>query len=102
MFKKGEPRHPNAGRKKGTPHKKSALVREILENNGINLVEEILVRLPGLSKDEQVKALTQMLPYVYPKLTAVEHSGSVAGATSGVLLTLSEVAELVRANAKSD
>lgn len=77
-FKKGEPRAAGAGRKKGTPDKKSLLVRELLENNGINLIDEILVRLPKLRhQEDQVKALIAMLPYVYPKLTSIEHSGDI-------------------------
>jgi hypothetical protein len=73
-FDKGMKKVPGSGRKKGTPHKKSLLVREILENHGINLVEQILVRLPQLDKNDQVKALTQLLPYVYPKLVSAEIS----------------------------
>ncbi len=68
MFKKGDKKPANSGRKKGTPHKKSLLVREVLENHGINLAEQIIVRLPKLSTLEQVRALTALLPYVYPKL----------------------------------
>lgn len=71
-FKPGMPRPANAGRKKGTPDKKSLLVKEILENNGINLVEKILNELPELSSNDRVKALVQMLPYVYPKLVSAE------------------------------
>lgn len=70
-FKKGEPRPEGAGRKKGTPHKKSLLVKEVLDNHGINLAEQIVVRLPKLSSLEQVRALVALLPYVYPKLTNV-------------------------------
>lgn len=76
-FKKGDPRPANAGRKKGTPHKKSMLVREILDNHGINIVDQILVRLKQVNVEEQLRALVQMLPYCYPKLSAYEVSGEV-------------------------
>lgn len=76
-FKKGDAKPVNSGRKAGTPHKKSLFVREILENHGINLAEQIVVRLPKLSALEQVRALTALLPYVYPKLSSVEHSGEI-------------------------
>jgi hypothetical protein len=76
-FKKGDPRPPGSGRKKGTPHKKSILVKEILDSHGINLIEQIIVRLKDISKVDQVKALMQLLPYVYPKLTSVIHSGGI-------------------------
>lgn len=88
-FKKGEPRPANAGRKKGTPDKKSLLVREVLENHSINLAEQIVVRLPKLTSLEQVRALIQLLPYVYPKLTSVQHSGSIANPY--MTLTLEEL-----------
>lgn len=76
-FKKGDKKPEGSGRKAGTPHKKSLLVKEVLENHGINLAEQIVVRLPKLSTLEQVRALVQLLPYVYPKLTAIQHSGSI-------------------------
>jgi hypothetical protein len=72
MFKPGGSKPPTSGRKKGTPNQKSVLVRETLEAHGINLVEQILVRLPQVSRETQIKALVQMLPYVYPKLISTE------------------------------
>lgn len=76
-FKKGMKKIEGSGRKPGTPHKKSMLVREVLENHGINLVEQILVRLPQISRDNQVKALLAMLPYAHPRLNNIEHSGEI-------------------------
>lgn len=101
-FKKGDPRPEGSGRKKGTPDKKSILVREILESHGINLVEQIIVRLPKLKTEEQVKALIQLIPYCYPKLTAITHSGSIEsteGANASVaeqLLTAAKIAAEVK------
>lgn len=71
-FKKGEKRPANAGKKKGSVNKSSLLVREVLDNHGINIVEQILVRLPQINKDKQVQALCALLPYVYPKLTSTD------------------------------
>lgn len=76
-FKVGQKKLPNAGRKKGTPNKRNTLVSEILEAHGINIVDQILVRLKSIPMVDQVKTLTSMLPYVYPKLTNVEHSGEI-------------------------
>lgn len=90
-FKKGDPRPANAGRKPGSPNKKSMLVKEVLESHGINLVDQILVRLPTLDKDKQVAALTQLLPYVYPKLTNIEHSGSIGPYDDMTLEQLNEL-----------
>lgn len=77
-FKKGDPRPANAGRKRGSTNKKSRFVHDILETHGINLVEQIVVRLAKISTEDQVKALCGLLPYVYPKLTSVEHSGEIS------------------------
>lgn len=76
-FKKGDPKPPGSGRKLGTPHKKSLLVQDILESHGINLIDQILVRLKELKQDQQVDALIQLLPYCYPKLTALAVSGQI-------------------------
>lgn len=76
-FKKGEPRPANAGRKPGSVNKSSLLVREVLDNHGINLAEQIVVRLQKLTSLEQVRALTALLPYVYPKLNAIQISGDL-------------------------
>jgi hypothetical protein len=83
-FKKGDPKPASSGRKPGVKNKASFLVKEVLESHGINLAEQIVVRLPKLSALEQVRALVQLLPYVYPKLTAVQHSGSIE-LTDGLL-----------------
>lgn len=78
-FKKGDPKPINSGRKPGVMNKKSVLIRDILESHGINLVEQIIVRLKDISKEDQVKALVSLLPYVYPKLTCTEIMGSSEG-----------------------
>lgn len=74
MFKKGDAKPAGSGRKKGSINKSQFLVREVLDNHGIDLVEQILFRLKTLTKLEQVKALIALLPYAYPKLNTVEHS----------------------------
>lgn len=71
-FKKGDKKIPGSGRKAGTPHKKSLLVKEILENHGINLIEQIIVRLSALSKKDQVDALLKLVPYCHPRLNVIE------------------------------
>lgn len=78
-FEAGKPRPPNAGRKKGSVNKKSLLVKDVLESHGINLVEQIVIRLKEISREDQVKALTALLPYVYPKLASIEVKAEVGG-----------------------
>lgn len=60
------------GRPKGAITKKSYFIRETLELHGIDLVEQILVRLNALAKKDQVAALLALMPYVYPRLNSVE------------------------------
>lgn len=79
MFKKGQPKFEGSGRKKGTPHKKSEFVREILEAHDFNLVEQILNRLSLVDQKTQINTLAQLLPYVYPKLISAEIKSSVDG-----------------------
>ena len=74
-FTKGAPRPANAGRKKATPNKRSLLVREILEANSIDLVPQLIARINQLPHNSQIPFLMQLLPYCYPRLTAVEVSG---------------------------
>jgi hypothetical protein len=90
-FKVGDPRPPNAGKKKGSKSKKSLLVKEILDSHGINLIEKINQKIPLLAADEQVKTYIALLPYVYPKLTAIDHSGTITTNQSGsIQVRLSE------------
>jgi hypothetical protein len=70
MAGKGAPK--TGGRQPGSLNKRTQLVSEILEANGINLVQMILNKIPLLDESEQVRAITALLPYVYPKLTASE------------------------------
>ena len=69
-FEKGHAKM--GGREKGTHDKRTMLVRDILEHNGINLIDEITRLIPLLDIKDQVAALTALVPYVYPKLTSTE------------------------------
>lgn len=78
-FQKGKPRHPAAGRKPGSVNKDQLAVREILhelavDNGGeFNVVKEIVARFKQVSPEYQIKALISLMPYVYPKLSQIEH-----------------------------
>lgn len=68
MFKKGMTRHPNAGRKKGTPNKKRAVrIADYLAEKEINPAEKILELIPSLSPREQVDAWLELQSYVEAK-----------------------------------
>jgi len=62
--------NPGKGRPKGSVSKTTLILRDILDTNGINLVEQILFRIPKLEPEVQVKTLIALLPYVYPKLVS--------------------------------
>lgn len=59
------------GRKRGGVNRSSLAAREWFEERGIDLIEQILGRIPKLQPYEQVIAFTKLLPYVYPKLNSV-------------------------------
>lgn len=62
-FEKGQPRHPNAGRKKGTPNKKKLVkAADVLAEKDINPVQKIL---EIIEEKDQAKALS---PYVKAQL----------------------------------
>lgn len=61
-------RHPNAGRRIGTPNKKSILrVSEVLIAKEVNPTEEILKLIPLLEPEDQLKAWGLLLSYTETK-----------------------------------
>jgi hypothetical protein len=74
----GTPKNPNSGRKPGTPMKRTVLAREILAKHGCDPIE-MLARTMADEKnvplDLRMDCAKSLLPYVYPKLSAVEVSG---------------------------
>lgn len=67
---------PGAGRKKGSPNKKTAELQEAVAKSGITPLEYMLLVL-RTSEDpkERMVAATAAAPYVHAKLSAVEVSG---------------------------
>lgn len=85
-FKPGCPRPPGAGRKKGQPNKVSAALRELVDAElGGDPIPVKLARIAKrLENDElpemielAIKAYGEAAPFCYPKLKAIEHSGTV-------------------------
>ena len=76
---KGTPKHPNVGRKKGTPNKRSDSAAETLEQLGFNGLAEMyrMYSDPALPEMARVKLLAEMTQYQYPKRKALEHSGEL-------------------------
>jgi hypothetical protein len=71
-FKKGTPKPPTSGRRPGVVNKKSLLVRDVLEENGINLVKLILGTVREMSPTDRADVLLRLMPYVYPTLSATQ------------------------------
>lgn len=68
------------GRTKGTPNKVTAELRDRLQAIIETAVEELPDLLEQMPPEEKVKTLTALLPYVVPKLSNVEVSGTDNGA----------------------
>ena len=75
-FKVGEKRPANAGRKKGTPNKKT---KELIEILGAFNPAEKLVEIFKETDDKDLKAsiAKELMKYVYPQRKAVEMTGDV-------------------------
>ena len=94
-FKPGQPRPANAGRKKGTPNKKTVAFQQLLEKHNFDPGEELiyvynetksLYKMHRKKKSYQsaLDALENMqttadkiCQFVYPKKKAIEHTGEV-------------------------
>lgn len=77
-FPKGKKRPENAGRRKGTPNKKTQNLMEILNSNGFDPAQK-LIDLYNRSLDENVQCavLRELIKYVYPQRKAIEVSGQI-------------------------
>lgn len=82
MAKPGRPKPPNSGRKKGSRNKKTAAVKEFLEDMGFNPVERLANFARGdhvaldleyaIPLDIQIRCLIELLKYVHPQLKSIE------------------------------
>ena len=77
MFQKGKPK--TGGRKTGTSNKMTTELRDKLQSIIEMTVDELPKLLEQMAPEERLKALTALLPYVVPKLSNVEVSGTDNG-----------------------
>lgn len=76
-FQKGKPRPANAGRKKGTPNKTTA-IREAMSqvfgdgDAGAAILKKLFEGLNTQAPFQQVDALLELLPYFFSKEKSVE------------------------------
>lgn len=76
QFKKGAKRPAGAGRKKGTPNKRTADIIERLK--GEDIVGELLEIAHTTEKEEtKVTVYKELLKYVYPQRKAVEFTQDI-------------------------
>jgi hypothetical protein len=72
-FKKGQPRPANAGRKKGTPNRKTQDLLAICERLGVNPFESMVQAAQEIIEPEaRVNAWEKVCQYILPKRKAVE------------------------------
>ena len=55
------------GRGKGTPNRKTVLLREALDAKGISPVNRLCDLLVELTPKDQTSVLLELLPYLYPR-----------------------------------
>ena len=72
VFKTGDKKPRNSGRKKGTPNKKSLKLSQELENKGFDLVGEF-ISIYGQSDVQGKRAMIlRALDHVFPRLKALD------------------------------
>ena len=76
-FEKGHQK--KGGRKTGSSNKVTTELRDKLQSIIEMTVDELPELLGQMAPEERVKALTALLPYVVPKLSNVEVSGTDNG-----------------------
>lgn len=76
--RKGSPRDPGSGRKKGTPNKRSQVAADTLDELGFNGLAEMfrMWGAPGISEATRTKLLCEMTQYQFPKLKSLERSAA--------------------------
>jgi hypothetical protein len=109
------------GRGKGTPNKRSMELREKAEALGVSPFEIMLlfamgnekalgyegpqikvlkdggvVEMPWITPEMRLKAAAEAASYLYPKLKAIEHSGSVETSVAAGRATKAELIEAIK------
>ena len=71
-------RRPGAGRKKGSPNKKTAELQRRVAEEGITPLEYMLQVLRDEANEpkDRLNAAVSAAPYLHPRLSAIEHSGA--------------------------
>lgn len=77
-FEPGKPRHPGAGRKKGSLNKKNRTIIEMVEASGLDPIEVMLKLMADPDKSIAMMAAKEVAQYIYSKRPQGIHvSGSL-------------------------
>lgn len=83
-FKEGDPKPANAGRKAGTPNKRTLEIKEYAESCGVSPANYLIDILAGkrdeiageaIDKNDMKWAIDALLPYMYGKRKPVDSNG---------------------------
>ena len=72
-------KRPGAGRKAGTPNKRTAEIQQAVEESGLTPLEYMLSVMRDVGQDElrRLQAARDAAPYVHAKLSSVEMHATV-------------------------
>jgi hypothetical protein len=80
-FKAGDKRPENAGRKPGTPNKKTLILSEIFDSFDFCPAEKVVKLIiddnADLMDKEKADIYIKLMEFKFPKRKAVEHSGEI-------------------------
>ncbi len=75
-FEKGKPRHPNAGRKKGSLNRNRNILEDLdrvtLNGEPVNLVELLMTGIATMPPYQQVDAIIDFMKFVFPQKKHIE------------------------------
>lgn len=89
-FKKGQPRPPNAGRKAGTPNKKTQALADKCKELGVDPFAVLLDLCKSSDPSIKLSAAKEVCQYLLPKRKAVEVSEAPADEMSELEKALEE------------
>lgn len=102
-FKKGDPKPPNSGIKKGEKHKRTMLrVEELLLEQDVHPIKKLLTLIPTLDPIDQAHMWFRLMKYVEPELKPVEALLNVTPNENQQLLEASSTEELLALEANDE
>lgn len=78
-FEKGKPRHPQAGRKKGTPNKRLTIFESLdeiqtVDGKPVDIMKLFFDGLMTMPPFQRVDALLELMKFVYPRQSNLQLS----------------------------